>query len=395
MSARACWVLMLASVAAIAPTLARAAEPDSAVGASQRAFVPGGYDDKPHMEGMFGRVRLGGYVEFNGIWERAGGATEELGFELTRLSLMASTRLRERVSVWTEIEFEEGGEEIEVELAQIDLMMVPVANLRGGILLLPLGRFNLTHDGPRTELPRRPLLATELIGSALSQPGMGLFGEFGTQRTSRLTYEAYAVNGYQQGLLEDSPEGTRLPAGATNQEDANASPGWIGRVAWNQARTWSLGLSGYSGAYNQFRIEGVDVEPRRDVAVGVVDAEWEGLGFRLSGEAASVKVQLPSTLAGLFASRQAGVTLELSRGFAVGRLRSLPDSWFTLAVRAEALDFDRDLAGDSSRALTLGLNFRPVRESVFKLACTRRWDRDRFANQDASVAWVLGLASYF
>ncbi len=397
MSARAAITLtvVLLSTSVMSPATLRAAEADSALSQSRPATVAGGFDDKPHLTGMFGRVHLGGYLEFDGAWERVAGATDELGFGLTRLSLMASTRVRDRVNVWTEIEFEEGGEEIEVELAQVDLMLHRAANVRGGILLLPLGRFNLAHDGPRTELPRRPLLATELMGSALSQPGMGLFGETGSARTSRFTYEAYAVNGYHAGLLEGSPDGTRLPTGASNQEDTNASPAWIARVAWDRARRASIGLSGYTGAYNRFRIEGIDVDSRRDVAIGVVDAEWVLRGFRLSGEAAQVYVQLPPSLAGLFASRQAGATLQLSRSIGVRRVRQLPDSWFTLAVRAEVVDFDRDRLGDSSRALTVGLNFRPVPESVFKFACTRRWDQDRFANQEANVAWVLGLASYF
>jgi len=387
--------VVLACFSVMGPAMAIAADADSTLAPSRPVAVAGGFDDKPHLTGMFGRVHLGGYLEFNSAWERAAGATDELGFELTRLSLMASTRVREHVNVWTEIEFEEGGEEIEIELAQVDLLLHRAVNLRGGILLLPLGRFNLAHDGPRTELPSRPLLATDLIGSALSQPGLGLFGGTGSVRDARFTYEAYAVNGYHAGLLEDSPDGTRLPAGAANHEDANSSPAWIGRVAWERSRYASIGLSGYTGAYNRYRIEGTEIDSRRSVTVAVVDADWVVRGFRLSGEAAQVQVQLPPSLAGLFASRQAGATLQLSRSLGVGRLKGLPDSWFTLAVRADVVDFDRDRPGDSSRALTVGCNFRPVPESVIKLSCTRRWDQDRFANEDASVAWVLGLASYF
>lgn len=387
--------MLVIGLSEVAPVIAGAQGVDSVRTASGIPSVVGGYDDKPYLDGIFGRVRVGGYVEFAGAWDRADGATEELGFELTRLSLMTSTNVRDRVQLWTEIEFEEGGSEIDMELAQLDFRITRAASLRGGILLVPLGRFNLAHDGPRTELPRRPVLATELIGSALSQPGLGLFGEFPTGSSSRLNYEAYAVNGYHAGIVEDSPDGTRLPAGQTNPEDKNASPAWVGRIAWTHGRGLSLGVSGYAGAYNRFHLDGLDVEDRRDLDVGVVDAEWNVAGIQLSGEAAIVDVEIPPFLGDLVASRQAGATLQLSRSFGVGSVKALPDSWFTLAVRGEAVDFDRELIGDSTRNLTVGLNFRPVRESVIKFAITRSWNRDRFDNEGLGASWVLGLASYF
>jgi len=409
MTARLAWAAVVAAMVSAAPqACAQGADSASAgptttpvVAAAPRLpFVPGGYDDKPYVEGVFGRVRLGGYVEGSGIWERADGATDELGFEVTRLNLLTSTVLRKRVEVWTEIEFEDGGEEIVLELAQVDVRLHPAANLRGGVLLLPLGRFNLAHDAPRNELPRRPALATELVGSALSQPGLGLFGQHQV-RNDRLTYEAYGVTGYDSNILESSAEGTRLPFGKSNREDQNASPAWVGRAEWSRrspgaaAPRMSAGLSGYHGAWNVFRIEGIDVDERRDVTVGVADLEAHVAGVRLAAEGALVRVGIPPGLAGLYASRQSGAFVELSRLFGRGFVRAMPGSFLTAVVRAEAVDFDRELPGDSQRAITTGLNFRPIPESCIKLAFTRGESRDRFNNLSANASWVFGLATYF
>ena len=97
----------------------------------------------------------------------------------------------------------------------------------------------------------------------------------------------------------------------------------------------------------------------------------------------------------MFASRQSGAFVEASRAFGRGRIAALPLSSVTAVVRAEAVDFDRDLAGDSQRAVTLGLNFRPIPETCLKLAFTRGESRDRFNNLGANAAWVFGLATYF
>jgi hypothetical protein len=374
--------------------------PVSTPGAARVPFIPGGYDDKPYVEGVFGRVRLGGYVEAAGTWERADGATEELGFQVSRLNLLTSTVLRERVEVWTEIEFEDGGEEIVLELAQVDVRLHPLASLRGGILLLPLGRFNLAHDAPRNELPRRPALATDLLGSALSQPGLGAFGRFAAA-AGRVTYEAYGITGYDSNILDSSPDGTRLPLGKANREDLNASPAWVGRLEWSRGfsgaggQGFAAALSGYHGAYNIYRIEGIDVDDRRDVRVGVGDVEISIAGVRLAAEGALVRVDIPEGLTGLYASRQSGAFVEASRTFGRGWITSLPLSHLTAVVRAEAVDFDRDLAGDSQRALTAGVNFRPIPETCLKLAFTRGESRDRFNNLGANAAWVFGLATYF
>ena len=120
-----------------------------------------------------GPIRIGGYVEAGGRWLRSDGISEGPGFELRRFNLMTSTDLRRRIRVSGEIELEHGGEEIVLELAQVDVLLHTAANLRAGILLLPLGRFNLSHDGPGNDLPARPAMATDLLGSALSQPGLG------------------------------------------------------------------------------------------------------------------------------------------------------------------------------------------------------------------------------
>ena len=360
---------------------------------SARPFVTGGYDDKPYLEGVFGRIRLGGYGEANGAWERADGVTEEFGFEMTRLNLFTATDLRGHVQVFTEIEFEDGGEEIVLELAQIDLELHRSINARGGILLLPIGRFNLAHDAPRNELPRRPAVATELLGSALSQPGLGVFGAFGSESGHRATYEAYAVTGYDDGILAGSSAGTRLGSGKLNREDNNAAPAWVGRVEWSNGFRASVGVSGYTGPYNTYRLDGLDVDAPRDVVMAALDAEFEILGVKLTGEGALVQIDVPEGLAGLFASRQGGAFVQASR--AVLRVPGLPDGRITAVARADLVDFDRDLLGDSLRSLTLGANFRPIPESVLKLAFTRGDSRDRFNNLAQDAAWVLGLATYF
>lgn len=390
-------VLLLIAAAAIlpGPGIDPVLAADSLAVGPARPFVRGGYDDKPHLAGLFGRIAVGGYLEARAGWTRQDGVTDELGVEVTRWNLLVSTRIRDRVEIFSEIEFEDGGEEATVELAQVDVRFAPAFSTRAGILLLPLGRFNLTHDAPRNEMVTRPAEAEALLGVALAQPGLGAFGRFDRPSGARFTYEAYAVTGYHDGLIADSPEGTRLAAGRRNFEDANASPAVVGRIEWSLNRHAALGVSGYHGAYNVYRADGLDVDERRDVTVGVLDFDAPSGPIHWSGEYAVVQVDVPPTLPGLFAARQAGAHLVGAWRFGERWIASMPGSSFTLAARAEAVDFDRDLAGDSIRALALGLNFRPVPETAIKLGYERGETRDRFNNLATFAGIRLGLASYF
>ena len=50
-----------------------------------------------------------------------------------------------KIKFLSEIEFEEGGEEVAIEFAALDISMHPLLNLRGGIVMNPIGAFNQNH----------------------------------------------------------------------------------------------------------------------------------------------------------------------------------------------------------------------------------------------------------
>ena len=393
--AAAPWIaLAIASAFTGVPSPSFAQSPDSTEVASPRPFVAGGYDDKPYLTGIFGRIAVGGYIDFQAAWEREDGVTEEGGFNLKRWNLLTHTRVSPRIDVWAEVEFEDGGEEIRLELAQIDLGLYSAFGVRGGMLLLPLGRFNLSHDGPRNEFTDRPLVATELVGSALSMPGLGVFGQVPVG-VGRTTYELYAVNGYTRDIIDNSAAGTRLPAGRFNPEDENAEPSLVGRLAWDVGEAGEIGVSGLSGLYNMPQIDGLVTDERRLVQVGTLDVRALVLGFAWNGEGTLVDVDIHPGLVGLYASRQAGFFLDVSHGFGTGWISSLPRSSFSAAARIEGVDFDRDVAGDSIQQLTLGLHFRATPESVVKMDYRRGRNRDRFNNSAEAAGFLFSLTSYF
>ena len=368
---------------------------DTAQGRPRRPFVEGGQYDRPYLAHLLGRTAVGGYAEAHARWERADGVTEEAGFSAKRWNLFTATQVSDFVRIGAELEFENGTEEIRLEYAAIDVGIHPVFSLRAGMLLSPLGKFNLAHDSPRNELTDRPLIATELLGVALSEPGLGAFGLVSLGGAARVTYELYAVNGFNDGLLTNSGSGTRIPFGRDNVEDNNASPALVGRVTYSPRVGYEIGVSGHRGAWNQFSLDGNRLDQRRNLAIWVLDGEASVAGVRLQGEMGVARIDIPPGLRGIYAERQGGLYLQALRPFGAGWVRTMPQSEFAGLARLDVVDFDRDVAGDNVLRVSLGLNFRPTRDTALKLNYTRGASRDRFNNRSDHAGLLFSVATYF
>ncbi|MSR81510.1 MAG: hypothetical protein EXS58_01080 [Candidatus Latescibacteria bacterium] len=360
----------------------------------ERPFVKGGMGDKPFITRASGRTSIGGYAEVHFRYEREDGVTEELTFAPERFNLFTYTPVSERVRVAAELEFEEGGEEIKLEIAALDFELHPALTFRGGIILSPLGRFNLAHDSPANDLTDRPLVSTELLGTTLSEAGMGFYGAFFPTARSRFTYEVYGVNGLGEEVLTGDPAGTRVPAGRGNFENNNNHPSWVGRLGISPVPTLEVGLSAHTGPYNTWMADGLRIDERRDLSIWVVDWEGSWQRFEVLGEYGRISLDVPAESA-LFADSQQGFYLQLNSHWGRGLVKALPASAFTGVARGEVVDFDADQDGDSQRRLTLGLNFRPEEDTVFKLDYQRNWNRDAFNNQTQGAALLLSAATYF
>lgn len=95
----------------------------------------------------------------------------------------------------SEIEFEEGIKEINIEFAALDVEFTSLLNLRTGIIMNPIAAFNQNHDGPKWEFVDRPIVATQLLPATFSNVGMGLYGK-GNQNDWSYGYEFYLTNGW-------------------------------------------------------------------------------------------------------------------------------------------------------------------------------------------------------
>ena len=223
--------------------------------------------------GSTSSTSIGGYVEGNTNYFVEDGVSEGFSMELRRFNIFLFSQVSQRIRFLSELEFEHGTEEIALETALVDFQLGPGLVLRGGVILAPLGYLNQNHDSPQWDFVERPLVTTDIIPSTLSEVGFGAYGKFASGELV-FSYDAYLTNGLGAAILTNETGRTDIPSGKDEElfgEDNNGSPALSGRLALRHTGLGEVGVSYYGGYYNDFRVEGEQVDEKRWMGIAALD----------------------------------------------------------------------------------------------------------------------------
>lgn len=353
-------------------------------------------------------VAVGGYVEGN--WQHLGtdGISEGHQFQMRRLTLFVASAISARIKFLSEIEFEDGTKEINIEFASVDIGFHPLFNLRGGVVMNPIGAFNQNHDGPKWEFVDRPAAATEMLPATWSNVGFGVFGKL-YENDWVYGYEAYFTNGFDEAIIS-SPEGkTFLPASKLNrerfEESFNGVPLLTAKTAVRNKRVGELGLSYMGGVYNRFREDGIVFDEKRWLHVFAVDfaSALNPAGTRINLEWAWVNVQVPETYSQQYGHRQTGGYIDFVQPVFRRAILGFERSAVNAALRAEYVDWNQGAFNETGTniredliSVTPGVSWRPAAQTVLRLNYRYSWLTDLFGNRPSKTGgFLFGFSSYF
>jgi hypothetical protein len=347
---------------------------------------------------------IGGYVdlEYHNLIDQ-----HRSVFDQHRLVPFISAQISNKLHFSTEIEFEhaarlensggeaEGAGEVSVEFAHLDYTLHPNFTVRAGVILEPLGYFNTNHDSPLNELTTRPLMNRYIIPSVLREPGVGVTGAFPISSSAYITYDAYVVNGFTSGIL--SEEGIRVgEGGGLSEEDNNFAKSFVGRLGIAPFSGLEVGVSAHTGKY---AAQEGDFTGDERLTITALDAEYRIGDLALIGQYASLKADLPTVgeFAGM-ANGQNGYYAEADYSFGFRPAsEGIEESFWTAVARWERVDLAAGRGGDLLERMTLGLNWRPLSKTVFKLSYEWGWTTapglTERGVQDRAVR--ASVASYF
>jgi len=346
------------------------------------------------------RITIGGYGDFqfrqSSISERGdGGGTPT--FQNTRMVLGIAAVLAEKQNILfnSEIEYEFGSREIDIEQAYLEWKVRPEFAFRGGIIVPSIGRFNTYHDSYLNLTTIRPLINQFIVPTAYRDAGIGVRGRFKLPRKMKLTYEADVVNGMRGSNSDDEA----TPFSRLLGQSSASEPGLvafqaegrrkavIARIGLSPVDGLELGGSVYNGRFSSL------AEPARSATILFLDVSYHRGDLAIRGEYGRSNIvggiprksppppvvdtsnlESVTALAEFVAQRtpgQDGFYLEGTYKFSPRMFQERFDEGYYIApvFRYEVARLDRTIPNfylNRSRA-TVGLNLAPSASVIFKL----------------------------
>ena len=353
-------------------------------------------------------VALGGYAEANYQYLQEDGISEGHQFQMRRLTLFVSSSISKRIKFLSEIEFEDGTKEINIEFASVDFEFAHLLNMRGGIVMNPIGAFNQNHDGPKWEFVDRPVSATQMLPATWSNVGFGLFGKK-YSKDWVYAYEAYLTNGFDDKIIDNAENKTFLPASKENkdrfEESFNGSPLFTGKIAVRNRKIGELGLSYMGGVYNKYQDDGLQLDKKRRVNVYAIDfnTTLPKIKTYINAEWAWVNVNVPETYTEQFGRKQQGGFIDFVQPVIKKPLFGFEKSVINAALRLEYVDWNKGTfkstggnISDEVFSIVPAISWRPTAQTVIRLNYRYNWQKDILGNPPAKLAgFQFGVSTYF
>lgn len=353
-------------------------------------------------------VSLGGYMEAN--WQHLGtdGISEGHQFQFRRVTLFVSSTIGKRLKFLSEIEFEDGGKEIAVEFAALDIELHPLLNLRGGMILNPIGAFNQNHDGPKWEFIDRPISATQMLPATWSNAGFGLYGKH-YDKDWMFGYEVYLSGSFDNSIIDNPENKTFLPAAKNNSErfkEINSGlPLFTGKLAVKNNKVGEIGLSYMGGVFNKFQDDGLRLDDKRRVDVFAIDfnSTLPKLNTFITGEWAWVKVNVPTSFTQQYGNKQRGGFIDIVQPILKKKIFGWEKATFNLACRLEYVDWNVGKftstggnIGEDIWSIMPAFSFRPTAQTVLRLNYRHQQQTDILGNPPAKTGgFSFGVSTYF
>lgn len=202
--------------------------------------------------------------------------SREANADLRRVVIGVQHRFDEQTHVVIELEVEhavtsaDDAGEVALEQAYVERRFGQRWAGRAGLLLLPLGLLNETHEPTAYYGVERNFVETAIIPTTWREGGVQVAGTFG----SGLTLQAGVTTGFDLGKWDaTSTEGQESPLGAVHQELSLARAGDLAghlAVNWRGVPGLQLGAAGFAGNATQ----DAPGSPDAVVALWDVHARW-------------------------------------------------------------------------------------------------------------------------
>lgn len=223
-------------------------------------------------------ITVGGYAQID--YNQPEGKNGKM--DVHRMVMLLGYKFNDKVQFVTEIEYEHV-KEVYIEQAFLNYSLNDNLNIRGGLMLVPMGIVNEYHEPTTYNGVERPNVDKSIVPSTWREIGVGVTGRF---NNANLRYQAYIFNGFT------SLNGSKTLGGSNGlrngrQKGAESTintPNLSAKVDYYGIQGLRLGLSGYFGRTQAE--DDVDMVDGADVGISMfgLDARYINKRFSARGQ---------------------------------------------------------------------------------------------------------------
>ncbi len=201
--------------------------------------------------------------------------------DVHRMVTLIGYRFNDKLQFSSEIEYEHV-KELYVEQAFINYNFNTLVNVRGGLMLVPMGIINEFHEPTTFNGVERPEVDGKIVPTTWREMGIGITGNFSSLS---LKYQAYIFNGFAsyngQGLL-NGKDGLRKGR-QKGAESFVSSPNFSFKFDYYGVPGLKIGAASYVGKTQSSLYDNLDINDNFAVSTAdssVVNVAMSGMDFR-------------------------------------------------------------------------------------------------------------------
>lgn len=350
---------------------------------------------------------IGGLTSGSSQYFRTDGEGDDLYFSIDNFNIFTESNFNnKKITFKTNIGYNTNNNNFQIQEATLNIEFTSFFNLKGGVILPPLGRFNRYGDSPKRYIIDAPLVSTTIIPSTYSDIGFGISGLIVNGKKIGITYEILALNGLQDGITNNDIPRTFIPLGRPDNifdGDNNNSLAVVGRLGFNYKGIGSFGLSYYNGQYNTTEIDETVIDVPRDLSIFAIDGSFKLANIKIEGEVAWASIDVFEGLGQLFGSKKNGYYVEVSYPI-FNNLRLLENyqNSLNMVFRYESVDYNigdfeqtNTNIFDQVHGIKTGFGLQLGEKTTLKANYTYMINHDILGNKLKTGGIQTGFATYF
>lgn len=349
------------------------------------------YSKNPLSIGGYGELYYSKYNDSVGT-----GNTKDAYGDTYRFIPYIGYKFSDNIILNSEIEFEHGNE-VAIEQLYVDFILDPLATVRIGHQLVPMGYVNLYHEPTLFNTVIRPDIERQLIPSTWHELGLSIYGSTDTFEYHIGTFTALDMNNATLTTPLADKDWIRKARVGNESDKGMDNMAVVARLDYSGINGLQVGISGYTGKAGNAKVSGKSEEGQ--MSIYDLHASYQYEGFKLRAlyteshlsNADSYKTDMPESACGGYINIEYNIL-----PFFAQTSQRLP-----LFFQYENYNLARKMANGGSfgttTSYTYGLNYFPHEQVVLKAEYMLRHnentaDTTKYANEGI---YSLGLGFIF